>query len=212
MPTSPAFRRSAEAFANELSGALTGTITYTPLRCEILEGTNVAYLRFRRPSNDTELRFVELENGCWISIYQRLVPNEDDPRKVHTAEYSYSYSLSPNVDRDWLIRYDYEPEKGRAQDSDNEDAGGGPYPDSHVHVNAHNEAYDEFIKSIKDKYTPLSDIHFPTARISLEAFIRHLIVEFRVPLLHGKSKREALQILEEAERRFQMNRTDQHEA
>jgi hypothetical protein len=88
----------------------------------------------------------------------------------------------------------------------------GPYPVSHVHVNAHNDTYEEFIKSIKGKYTPLSDIHLPTKRISLEDFIEHVIVEFKVPLLHGKTKKQALDLLEEGRRRFEQNRTDKQEA
>ena len=127
------------------------------------------------------------------------MPGEQDPRRVHTAQYSYSYSLGPNPDEDWLVRYDYEPEKEGDEDYE--------YPISHVHVNAKNETYDEFITGVKDKYTPLSDVHLPTERISLEGFIKHLIVEFKVPLLYGKTKEEAFEILDENRRRFQERRT-----
>ncbi len=209
MPTNPAFERNARDFADELSRALTATITYTPLRLELVEGTNTAYLRFRPPSEIEDFRYVELENGCWVSIYQRLVPNEEDPRKVNTAESSYSYSLGPNPDEHWLVRYDYEPDKEHDEESENESDEDGPYPIAHVHVNAHNETYDEFITSIKDKYSPLSDIHLPTKRISLEEFIQHLIVEFKVPLLYGKTKKESLEILDEHRRRFEARRTDE---
>jgi hypothetical protein len=36
-----------------------------------------------------------------------------------------------------------------------------------------------------------------TGRISLEDFVGHLPVEFRVPVLYGRSMREVLEILEE---------------
>jgi hypothetical protein len=196
---SPAFVRNAHDFADELSRVLTATITHTPLRGEPLEGRDTVYLRFRPPNEDANFRFVELENDCWVSIYQRLVPSEQDSRMVHTAQYSYTHSLGPNPDHDWLVRYDYDPEKEDDEDYE--------YPISHVHVNAKNATYDEFIKSIKDKYTPLSDIHLPTERISLEDFIKHLIVKFKIPVLHGKTQREALEILDENRLRFEEKRT-----
>ena len=74
----------------------------------------MALLQFRPDPDVPEQRYVELENGCWISVLQRIVPNPEDPDRVRTAAYSYSYSLGPNPDKDWLVRYDYVPE--RAQD------------------------------------------------------------------------------------------------
>ena len=47
---------------------------------------------------------------------------------------------------------------------------------------------------------PLSQVHFPTRRIGLEDLIEHLIVEFDVPTLYGRSKGEAFEILAESRR------------
>jgi len=172
------------------------------LQYEFIRGKDQleALLEFVPSNEDPDLRYVRLDNGCWINVLQRLVPNAKDRRVVSTAKYSYSYSLSSDQDNDWLVRYDYEPEMEHDKNYE--------FPISHVHVNAHNDAYDEFIKRVKGKYTPLSDIHLPTKRISLEDFIEHLIVEFKVPPLHGKTKEQALTILEEGRQRFEKNRTD----
>jgi hypothetical protein len=158
-----------------------------------------AILEFRPSHEDPDLRYVELENGCWINILQRLVPNSEDPRVVSTAKYSYSCSLGPEPDEDWLIRYDYVP-----QEEGNPDY---PYPVSHVHINAKNETYDSFMEASEGEYKPLSDIHLPTKRVSLEDFIEHLIVEFDVPPIHGKTTTAVLEILKKQRERFQQRRS-----
>jgi len=201
-PKNPAFERNARRFADELSEALTGTISHVHLQYQPIPWKDQpgALLEFAPSNNDPDLRYVRLENGTWINVVQRLTPNADNPKVVSTAKYSYSYSLGPDPDKDWLVRYDYEPEK--EQDDEY------PYPISHVHVNARNAIYDEFITKIKDKYTPLSHIHLPTKRISLEDFIDHLRVEFKVPLLHGKTDRDADEVLDKGRKRFEANRSD----
>ncbi len=194
----PSFERSAREFADALSSLLTRTITYQPLVCSFVGRLNVALLQFRPDPELPERRYVELENGCWVSVLQRVVPNPEDPDRVRTAAYSYSYSLGPNPDEEWLVRYDYVPE--RSQDPEH------PYPASHVHVNATNGSYDEFMASSGED-RPLSQVHFPTGRISLQDFVEHLLVEFRVPILYGRSMREALEILEEGREEFREKRT-----
>jgi hypothetical protein len=88
----------------------------------------------------------------------------------------------------------------RAQDSEH------PYPASHVHVNATNRYYDEFMRGLGED-RPLSQVHFPTGRISLEDFVEHLLIEFRVPVLYGRSVREAIEILDEGREEFREKRT-----
>jgi Family of unknown function (DUF6516) len=194
----PAFRRKAQEFANELSETLTRTISPVPIRCRFVTGKNEANLTFVPPADYPDRRYVELANGCWVNVHQRLVPNTRDPKIVSTAKYSYSYSLSSDFDNGWLVRYDYEPEE-----EDNPDY---PYPISHVHVNGANESYSEFMQGRGERKV-LPDVHLPTKRISLEDFIRHLIVEFRVPLLEGKTEEEVWEILDEGGERFKLNRT-----
>jgi hypothetical protein len=194
----PAFRRKAQEFADELSKTLTQTMSPVPLRCRFVRGKNEASLTFVPPQENPDRRYVELANGCWVNVHQRLIPNRTNPKIVSTARYSYSYSLSPNFDDDWLVRYDYEPEE-----VDNPEY---PYPISHVHVNGINESYTEFMDR-QGESKVLSDVHLPTKRISLEDFIEHLVVEFRVPLLEDKTEEEVRDILEEGRRRFKANRT-----
>jgi hypothetical protein len=195
----PAFRRAAQEFADQLSKTLTRTISLIPLRCRFVRGKNEANLTFVPPAEDPNRRYVELANGCWVNVHQRLVPNANDPKIVSTARYSYSYSLGPDFDADWLVRNDYESEVEGNPDY--------PYPVSHVHVNGTNEAYTEFVKNTQGEDKPLSDVHLPTRRISLEDFIEHLIVEFKVPLLEGKTVAEILTILNEGRSQFEANRT-----
>jgi hypothetical protein len=194
----PAFRRGAQEFADELSKTLTTTISPVALRCRFVKGKNEANLTFVPPKEEPDRRYVELENGCWINVHQRLVPNKNKPKKVSTAKHSYSYSLSPNFDRDWLVRYDYEPEE--------EDNLNYPYPISHVHINGVNESYRKFMVAQGEKKV-LSDIHLPTKRIGLEDFIRHLLVEFRVPILKGRTKEEVEDTLATGLARFEAKRS-----
>ena len=196
-PSNPAFERNARTFANELSETLTGSISPVHLRCEFRRTSSKleALLEFAPSNEDPDLRYVQLGNGSWINIVQRLVPNSSDPRIVSTAKYSYSYTLGgDNPDNEWLVRYDYELGKKN-------------YPESHVHKNAENRLYNEFIEVTRDKHKPLADVHFPTKRISLEEFIDHLLVEFEIPVLHGKSKSEVRKMLAEQQKRFEEKRT-----
>lgn len=199
-PRNPAFKRNAWEFATELSETLTATISHIPLRCSFVRGKDrlEAILEFVPSPEDSDFRYVELGNGIWINILQRLVPHPKDARAVQTAKYSYSCSLGPNVDDEWLIRYDYVPVMGEDDF---------PYPVSHMHINAENSAYDSFMEGTKREGRPLSRLHFPTKRVSLEDFIEHLIVEFEVPVLHGKDKEDALETLNRGRERFERRRT-----
>ena len=196
-PNTAAFERNVAAFANELSETLTTTVSRVHLAYGFVRGRDSieAVLEFAAHTEDEDSRYVELDNGCWINVLHRLVPNSDDPKIVSTAKYSYACSLGPNQDKDWLLRYDYERWKET-------------YPPSHIHVNAENRAYNDFVKGTRHAKRPLHEVHLPTRRISLEAFIRHLIVEFDVPPVPGKTKAQILGTLDEGEKRFEMNRSD----
>ncbi len=194
----PAFRRGAQEFADELSKTLTTTISPVPLRCRFVSGKNEANLTFVPPTDFPDRRYVELGTGCWVNVHQRLVANKKNPKIVSTAKYSYSYSLSPDFDHDWLVRYDYEPEEEGNPDY--------PYPISHVHVNGVNESYTAFMATQGEKKV-LPDVHLPTKRISLEEFVRHLIVEFKVPLLEDRTKEEVQETLTMGLERFEAKRT-----
>ena len=95
--SSRAFRRNAPLFAAHLSSLLTRTVTDQPLVCRFHEeeGLVSAFIRFR--GNTRRERIVTLGNGCQIYDFQRIIPNLEGPRKVTTAESSYSYGLA------WII-------------------------------------------------------------------------------------------------------------
>ncbi len=159
--------------------------------CRILEeGENISALVRFKGSTRRE-RIVTLGNGCQIYVFQRILPNPEDPRKVTTAESSYSYGLGQNLEDDWLIRYDYVPERA---ESDPEYQ----YPVGHVHFGGNSETYEAF--EMDDK-KPLHKLHFPTGRISLEDFLEHLIIELGVPARQGKEN--ALELLAESRRIFE---------
>ena len=153
-----------------------------------------ALISFRNPQQGVQgvgqREGVELPNDCRIRIFQRIVPN---PRgrtwKVSTAEYSYSYALGPNYDRDWLVRYDYVPEEMENPEY--------KYPVAHVHFNGASQAYEN--SAIPDK-RPIHRLYCPTARVALEDFIEHLIIELRVPTRSATD--EALALLAQSREEF----------
>lgn len=189
--SSRAFRRNAPLFAAHLSSPLTRTVTDQPLVCRFHEeeGLVSAFIRFR--GSTRRERIVTLGNGCQIYVFQRVLPNPEDPRKVTTVESSYSYGVGGDFENDWLIRYDYVPDR----------AGSDPeykYPAGHVHFNGYSETYEAF--GMGDK-KPLYKLHFPTRRVSLEDFVEHLVVEMEAPTRHGQEK--ALELLAESRERFE---------
>jgi hypothetical protein len=186
-----AFRRNAPQFAAHLSSLLTRTVTDQPLVCRFHEeeGLVSAFIRFR--GRTRRERTATLGNGCQIYVFQRVLPNPKDPRKVTTSESSYSYGVGQNLEDDWLIRYDYVPERAE-RDPEYK------YPIGHVHFNGYSESYEAF--EMDDK-KPLHKLHFPTRRVSLEDFIEHLIIEMGVPTKRGQEK--ALELLAESRKRFE---------
>lgn len=182
------FRRNADEFNDHLSSLLTKTITNQPLRP--IKRDNAAFISFRGAEKFGEGASVDLGNGCSIRINQFITPHESNPDKVTTTWYSYSYALGPDHDRDWLVRYDYVPLKAMEDDYE--------YPSAHLHFNGHSDTYEDF--DLEDKKA-LHKLHFPSKRISLEDFIEHLIVEFR--LLPESEKHEAVRFLEESRSTFE---------
>lgn len=110
---------------------------------------------------------------------------------VTTEHTSIAYRCSADVDGDdWIFRYEYE----RAM----AESGGYQYPIAHLHVNAQPQHY----RGAK----PFPDLHLPTGRLSLEAIIRHLIVEHDVPTVEDRDR--ALAFLRDQEKEFNERRTD----
>jgi len=88
------------------------------------------------------------------------------------------------------LRYDYVPEQATKPEYE--------YPVARVHFNGTSESYNNLAVS-EDK--PLHKLHCPTARITLEDFIEHMIIEFDAPT-HG-SKEAALELLADSRSTFQ---------
>lgn len=108
---------------------------------------------------------VPLNDGRWlrVSVGLYLEPTPGGTRlKVSDASYQYQMDREPEPDR-WIFRYDYL----RTPPS--------PHPASHFQVNA-TMAEERLPAAV-----PLERIHFPTYRISLEAVIRCLAEQIRVP-------------------------------
>ncbi len=169
--TSAAFRRNAPKFAEHLGSLLTETITDHPLTYRILQGEDgmQAFIRFK--GQDRESRTITLGNGVRVYVFQRVLPNPKDPRKVTTAEYQYAYGYGAPMKERWIARWDYVPEEEGNPDYD--------YPVAHVHFNGSSESYDAL--DLEDK-APFHKLHCPTRRIAFEDFLEHLIVELKVPL------------------------------
>lgn len=93
---------------------MTRTVTDRRLVCRILEEGGDISVVVRFKGSTRRERIVTLGNGCQIYVFQRILPNPKDPRKVTTAESSYSYGLGQDLEEDWLVRYDYVPERAES--------------------------------------------------------------------------------------------------
>ena len=102
--------------------------------------------------------------------------------KVIVRDYGYRYSLSSNPDnaQQWIFRYEYSlsPEEN--------------VPHAHLHLNASRGKQQ------------LSHIHFPTARVSIEQVIAHLVIEHEVKPKRG----DWLEYLSRSHKGFTQRRTD----
>ena len=178
----PSFQRNAPQYSNYLSSLLTRTITHQGLVCRIIR--NRATIEF--PNEYTTLG----KSGS-LRVLQKIAPNATHADKVTVLSYSYAYVIGPNPDEEPLVRYEYVPEQVARGDY--------PYPVGHMHIRATSRQYDAFMASHDKK--PLHRVHFPTGRISLEEFIRLLIVEFHVPT-RNNDPIQALALLDESRRVF----------
>jgi hypothetical protein len=183
----PSFRRNSAGFTEYLSSLLTRTITHHPLTATPIPGREQARLRFRDADSDG---YVPLNNGCAIHIRQRIGPHPEDQQKVTTLEYLYAFRIGADPAHEPLVRYEYVPEEVAHSDY--------RYPKGHMHISMDAPDYDAFIAPYETK--PIHQVHFPTGRITLEEFIRLLIIEFHVPPLNDVAS--ALALLEASQRGF----------
>jgi hypothetical protein len=128
---------------------------------------------------DNEILPLELKPQGWLH-FRQIVTLQDSKVIVEDGRYTYSLSSNPDDENQWIFRYEY---RLNPQDE---------YPHSHLHLNAYRDG------------KPLRRIHFPTARVSIEQIIAHLIME------HGIQPKCAnwFDILAESHRGFVERRTD----
>ncbi len=178
---SPSFQRNARAYTDYLSTLVTRTICpHEPLICTFVrDSTDQALISFRS-------RTATLGNGCLVRIFQRIGQNREYKDKVTTLQYSYALALGEDVDNQWIVRYDYDPEEGANPTYQ--------YPIAHMHVNATSTHYEEY--AARHDNRSFEDIHLPTRRLSVEAFIELLIVQFHAPC--SMNKPDAIKFLRES--------------
>lgn len=156
--------------------------TITDSQLVLLEKTSPIFVVTCLQNKDT--RALELKPRGWLHFRQVVSVQSRNAkyRKVVVEEGSYRYSLSPNLgDEDqWIFRYEYCLTPNAE------------VPYSHLHVNASRGNWH------------MKGIHFPTARVSIEQIIAHLIIEYRV-----QSKSQGwLEYLAESHGCFMEQRTD----
>jgi hypothetical protein len=134
---------------------------------------------------------VRLRNGHYLRITLGLYldPEADDWLKV--GQSSYQYQLDEGGDR-WIFRYDYLRDPAGEYEQP---------PDAYRHPYAHVQIRDDLEENVLAPDEALETLHFPTGRISLEAVIRCLAVQFKVPC--AQEEGIWLPVLTEAETLFQ---------
>lgn len=116
-----------------------------------------------------------------LSITLQLVPTPEGHR-LKVFESSYQYQIDPQGER-WIFRYDYLRHPPR------------PHPAAHFQIRGSLTEPD-----CLPLRTPLERVHFPTHRVSLEAVIRLLADQFRVPCQEPPESWHP--VLDESERYF----------
>lgn len=183
--------RRLVSFQDTLNRTLNKTVSRGRLTVfEDRDRTKAGVASFTGRSSDGtfQLGTVPLTNGYHLSV--RMFVRLTGPG-VTTLQTSIAYRATPRVDDDrWIFRYDYEAEQAQAPDY--------RYPVAHLHINAEPIDY----RGAKR----FRDLHLPTRRLSLEALIRHLVVEHNVPTFGDTA--EALAFLEDQQEQFERRRTD----
>lgn len=128
---------------------------------------------------------VQLRNRRWLRIAMtlRLVPQASGPSRLKIEQTSLQYQCDEGGQQE-VFRYDYL----------RHDSSG--HPAAHINVHGSLDRSD-----VLEQGKTLSRIHFPTARVSLEAVLRLLVVDFGVPTARSRDVWEP--VLAESEQEFQ---------
>jgi hypothetical protein len=148
-------RRVAQDLADRLNGVLNRTVSDSRLSVAAIAGYPDVFELARVVNEDKAP--LELDGVPLCLFVKHVVAIEDGRCRTD----SYSYRLQPVGSRkSWLIRWEYMRDPPR---------GDYAYPPAHVHVNA----------TFADG-TPAGRLHVPTAPVSLELVLRHLITDWNV--------------------------------
>jgi hypothetical protein len=107
-----------------------------------------------------------LNNGHFLRLLQSLQLDsiKGAASKLRVTAAQYQYQIDPEGER-WVFRYEYL----RTADD--------PHPSCHLHVRGKLAEHDDTLPAD----VALERVHFPTGRMSLEAVIRCLVEQFKVP-------------------------------
>lgn len=104
-----------------------------------------------------------LRDGRYLRLTVRLyIAPAAEQNRLKVASASYQYQLDREGDR-WVFRYDYLRTPPH------------PHPAAHLQINGN------LTEDCLSPGRPLARVHFPTARVSLEAVIRLLADQFGTP-------------------------------
>ena len=132
--------------------------------------------------NGRSLEPMALTDGRYLRIYMGLaIHRTKEGERLKILNSGYQYQADTNG-KEWIFRYDYERNPVR------------PHPPTHLHLRG------TLTENCLPAGKALDDIHFPAARVSLEAVIRLLIDQFKVHARTGRSHWRRL--LTESEKAF----------
>lgn len=128
---------------------------------------------------------VLLGGGSFLRISVSVFLDDTDERGplLKVSHSSHQYQLDARGDR-WVFRYDYLREPGVD-----------PHPRAHFQVNGHLREPEALPDDL-----PLNRVHFAVGRVSIEAIIRVLVEQFKVPTREPAAVWRP--VLAESEQRF----------
>jgi hypothetical protein len=123
-----------------------------------------------------------LTDGRYLHLVMTLfIEKTRDGARLKVDDSAYQYQIDQAGER-WIFRYDYERRPPT------------PHPATHFHIRGN------LSESCLPPGVSLEKIHFPAIRISLEAVIRLLIEQFKVPM--NERNRDWRAMLAESEEAF----------
>jgi hypothetical protein len=173
-----------DAFRELMDFLLRRTVLHDTARVRLISGPKLPHDRLSLGGWNGPNDPLRLRDNAYLRLSMTLYrePSGSAAHRLKVEAASYQYQLD-NDGKKWVFRYDY------ARDPCNR------YPANHLQVNG---TLTE--SQILAPNRPLARLHFPTDRVSIEAVIRLLIIEFNVPTARDEDHWRPL--LLESERAF----------